>query len=346
MGGKVPGDNRRERMLPVTTYGLQLPNFTFARLPDAQLFDRVSSMAEAAESSGFSSLWVMDHFYQLPALGGPDQPMLEAYSLLGALSVVTREVSLGTLVTGVTYRNPAVLAKQVTTLDVLSGGRAWLGIGAAWHDEEHEGLGVDFPPAGERLDRLEEALQICRAMFREDRVSFEGRYYAVREARNVPRPIRPGGVPILVGGSGPRRTLRLVAQYADACNVSGGPETVRRHLEILEGHCADLGRDSGEIAKTRLGSLFLTGSPRESDTLLSSLAEHVGGETVQESMTVADRQTMAEKLGALASAGLDELIFNLPLASGPDDVGVAGQLLAETLEPRPAPFLKGATGEH
>ena len=168
----------------------------------------------------------MDHFWQLPALGGPDEPILEAYTLLGALAARTERVQLGTLVTGVTYRNPALLAKMVTTLDIISKGRAILGIGAAWYEPEHDGFGFDFPRAGERLDRLEEAVQICRALFRDDRPTFEGRYYSITDARNVPRPIRRGGPPIMIGGSGERRTLRLVAQYGDMCNVTGGPATV------------------------------------------------------------------------------------------------------------------------
>src|SRR6266446_6256383 len=152
----------------MTTFGFQIPGFRHAGAPDVEMFDRTLAHALAAEEGGFASVWVMDHFWQLPALGGPDEPILEAYTLLGALAARTERVRLGTLVTGVTYRNPALLAKIVTTLDVITSGRAILGIGAAWYDVEHEGLGVDFPPVGERMDRLEEALQICRAMFTED----------------------------------------------------------------------------------------------------------------------------------------------------------------------------------
>jgi len=166
-------------------FGLQIPNFT-PNEPTGALFDGVLDMATAAEESGFDSVWVMDHFYQLPPMGGPSQPMLDGYTLLGALAARTGRVRLGTMVTGVTYRNPAHLAKIVTTLDVISSGRAILGIGAAWYDVEHEGLGFEFPPAGERLDRLEEALQICRAMFTEEAPSFAGRYYRIHEATGWP----------------------------------------------------------------------------------------------------------------------------------------------------------------
>src|SRR6266478_327889 len=162
----------------MTLFGLQIPNFRPAA-PDAEMFDHTVARAAAAEHGGFDSLWVMDHFWQLPALGGPDEPILEAYTLLGALAARTSRVQLSTLVTGVTYRNPALLAKMVTTLDVISKGRAMLGIGAAWNESEHRGLGFDFPPVGERMDRLDEALSICRLMFTEDRPSFTGKHYRI-----------------------------------------------------------------------------------------------------------------------------------------------------------------------
>jgi len=249
-------------------FGLQLPNFTLGGGDDA-LFPRFLELATAGEEAGFSSLWVMDHLYQLPALGGADQPMLEAYTLLGALAARTERAELGTLVTGVTYRNPALLAKQVTTLDVISGGRAVLGIGAAWHDIEHVAFGYDFPSAGERLDRLEEAVQICRAMFTEPSVTFHGRYYRVDAVQNVPRPVRPGGPPIMIGGGGERRTLALVARYADRCNVSGDLDTVRHKLAVLRQHCSDAGRDPATITTTRLGSLFLAPTASAADETAS-----------------------------------------------------------------------------
>jgi F420-dependent oxidoreductase-like protein len=243
-------------------FGLQIPNFTTDETPGV-LFDGVAAMATAAEETGFDSVWVMDHFYQLPPMGGPSQPMLDAYTLLGALAMRTSKVRLGTMVTGVTYRNPAHLAKIVTTLDVLSAGRAILGIGAAWYDVEHEGLGFDFPPAGERLDRLEEALQICRAMFTEDAPSFDGRYYRIHEARNIPRPVQAGGPPILIGGGGERRTLRLVAQYADMTNMFGDAATLAHKVDVLHRHCEELGRDPSDITVSRLSTLVLTASAEE-----------------------------------------------------------------------------------
>jgi F420-dependent oxidoreductase-like protein len=182
--------------------GLQIPNFTYPATAPDRLFESVAAAAVAAEDAGADTVMVMDHFYQLPLLGPPDAEMLEAYTLLGGLAARTKRVKLGTLVTGVTYRNPAILAKIVTTLDVISAGRAFLGIGAAWYDVEHAGLGVDFPPVKERFERLEEALHICRAMFRGERPTFQGKHYAVAGAINSPAPVTPGGPPIIKGGQG------------------------------------------------------------------------------------------------------------------------------------------------
>src|SRR5215207_429185 len=185
----------------MTKFGLQLPNFTFSGVPDNEMFEHVAELAVAGEESGFDSVWVMDHFWQLPPLGGPSQPMLEGYTLLGGLAARTERVQLGTLVTGVTYRNPALLAKMVTTLDVISHGRAILGIGAAWYEPEHDGFGFPFPSDRERLHMLEEAVQICRALLRDERPTFEGRFYSTVDARNVPKPLQTSGPPIMIGGS-------------------------------------------------------------------------------------------------------------------------------------------------
>ncbi len=309
----------------MTTFGLQIPNFTFPGAPDESMFERVAQLANAGEESGFESVWVMDHFWQLPPLGGPSQPMLEAYTLLGALAARTRRVKLGTLVTGVTYRNPALVAKEVTTLDIVSAGRAILGIGAAWYEEEHVGLGFDYPPAGERLDRLEEALQICRAMFTEEAPSFTGKHYQIEKALNLPRPIQPDGPRIMVGGSGEKRTLRLVAQYADMCNIHGSPDTVRRLLGVLHAHCADVGRDPAEITTTRLGSLFLSSSPEEAEQTSGFLRDAAGDE-FSERFTVGEPAAVVDQVSALVDAGLDTLIFNLPFADAAT-VRRAGELL-------------------
>src|SRR6202011_1082082 len=195
-----PGMSATQPTAPL--FGYHMPNFSFAGVPPEELFDHVAALTQAAESAGFDLVTVMDHFYQIRGVGPETDPMLEAYSTLAALAVRTSRARLGTMVTGVTYRNPALLAKTVTTLDVISSGRAILGIGAAWNDEEHRGYGIDFPPARERLERLEEAIQICRAMFREGASTFKGMHYRIEEALTFPRPIQPGGPPILIGGGG------------------------------------------------------------------------------------------------------------------------------------------------
>jgi F420-dependent oxidoreductase-like protein len=309
----------------MTTFGFQIPGFRHAGAPDVEMFDRTLANALAAEEGGFSSVWVMDHFWQLPALGGPDEPILEAYTLLGALAARTERVQLGTLVTGVTYRNPAMLAKMVTTLDVVSHGRAILGIGAAWYDVEHAGYGFAFPTARERLDRLEEAVQICRAMFRDERPSFKGRYYETDDARNVPKPVQTGGPPIMIGGGGEKRTLRLVAQYADMCNVSGGPETVRHKLDVMRAHCADVGRDPSEIMTTRLGTLVLTEDADETGRVRGFLSG-LAGDQFAEQFTVGEADAVLHEVEAMLAAGIDCPIFNMPL-SDPETVAKAGALL-------------------
>lgn len=310
----------------MSRFGLQLPNFTFGG-PDTELFSRVVELARAGEEGGFSSIWVMDHLFQLPALGGVDQPMLEAYTLLGALAASTSTAELGTLVTGVTYRNPALVAKIITTLDVISGGRAVLGIGAAWHDVEHVAFGYDFPPAGERLDRLEEAVQICRAMFTEEAPTFHGRYYRIESVRNIPRPLQPGGPPIMIGGGGERRTLRLVAQYADRCNVSGDLDTVRHKLAVLRDHCADVGRDPATITTTRLGSLFLAPSAEAAEETRQMITSVAGADFVA-SATIGTADDVTEQVAAILDAGIDEPIFNLPYADAAT-VRQVGRLLTE-----------------
>src|SRR5688500_17823164 len=251
--------------------GLQLPNFTFPDRPAAELFDVIADAAQAAEESGFDTVFVMDHFFQLPMLGAPEQEMLEAYTLLGALAARTTTVDLATLVTGVTYRNPALVAKIVTTLDVISKGRAVLGIGAAWFQEEHEALGFEFPRTAVRFEQLEEALQICRQMFTERQSSFDGKHFRTTDAWSSPQPVREGGVPILIGGAGERKTLRLAAQYADASNFNRNFDEVGHKVEVLERHCADVGRDRSDIAVSALGTCVIGATHEDAVAALSEL---------------------------------------------------------------------------
>ena len=211
----------------------------------------LAAVARAADEGGLATLTMMDHWFQMENLGGPSAPMLEGYTSLGFLAGQTSRIELGLLVTGVTYRHPGLLAKIVTTLDVLSGGRAMLGLGAAWYEREHAGLGVPFPPLAERFERLEETLQVCRLMFAGGGGTHEGRHYQLAEAVNVPAPVRPGGPRVLLGGGGERKTLRLVAQHADACNLFGlPPDQIAHKLEVLDRHCADVGRDPVQIQRT------------------------------------------------------------------------------------------------
>jgi F420-dependent oxidoreductase-like protein len=252
--------------------------------------------------------------------------MLDSYTLLGALAARTTRVRLGTMVTGVTYRNPAHLAKIVTTLDVISAGRAILGIGAAWYDVEHEGLGFDFPPAGERLDRLEEALQICRAMFTEDAPSFTGRYYRIDEARNVPSPVQPGGPPILVGGGGEKRTLRLVARYADMMNIFGDAATVAHKVDVLRGHCKEFGRDPAEVTVSRLSTLVLTGSEAETESTRDFLRQVTSEEPTTSDIGTPDE--LVARVEELAAAGVEYFVFNMPTGT-PDTVRQVGDLLVD-----------------
>ncbi len=214
------------------------------------MFTRLAEAARAAEEAGFDAISVPDHVHQNRVGGGPASPMFEAYTVLGALALATSSATLFSLVSPVTLRAPGLLAKAVTTLDVISGGRAVLGVGAGWDAAEHEAYGIEFPGLGERFSRLDEELAICRAMFGTERAGFTGKFYAVRDAHNSPRPVR-GSIPVLVAGGGEKRTLDLVARYADACNVfAGDPADVRHKFDVLSRHCERIGRDPAEITKT------------------------------------------------------------------------------------------------
>jgi F420-dependent oxidoreductase-like protein len=252
--------------------GIHYANFTHPEW-ESRLTDRLTETARVADQGGAALFTVMDHYFQMEMLGGPPEPMLEGYTTLGYLAGQTSEVRLGLLVTGATYRHPGLLAKIVTTLDVLSHGRAMLGIGAAWYDREHRGLGVPFPPTGERFERLEETLQIVRQMWSDDDGAFEGKHFQLAETVCVPPPVQQPHPPVLVGGSGERKTLRLVAQYADACNLFGeSVDGVRHKLDVLRRHCDDVGRDYDSIDKTMIpGGADPLADP---DAFLKDMAEY------------------------------------------------------------------------
>jgi F420-dependent oxidoreductase-like protein len=309
--------------------GLQIPYFNFPGVEPDDLFERVSDIATTAEASGFDSLFVMDHLHQIPTVGPPTSWMLEGNTVLAALAARTSRANLGLMVGGVTYRNPALFAKTTTTLDVLSSGRAIFSIGAAWFEEEHRAYGFEFPPLPERLERLEDAVQIARAMFTHEQATFAGRHYRIDNAINSPQPIR-GDIPILIGGSGERKLLRIVARYADASNVFGDVERIRHLVDVLERHCDEVGRDPAEITKTRLGTLAIARTHEQAERkvqLLRARAQ-IPEERARMTLTVGDPDEVAEKIGALLGAGLDGLVFNLPDAHDLETVTLAGQTLA------------------
>jgi F420-dependent oxidoreductase-like protein len=228
--------------------GVQIPDFTVSSGP-AGLGAGLAAVGRAADEAGFGFIAVMDHFFQIGVIGPPEREMLEAYSTLAYLAGVTSRARLLTLVTGTVYRHPGILAKTVTTLDVLSGGRAWLGIGAAWNEEESRGLGIPFPPVAERFERLEETLRICLQMWRGDETPYRGKHYQLERPLNSPPALSRPHPPILIGGGGERKTLRFVARYAQACNLFPGPDLARK-LDVLRAHCDAEGRDYDEITKT------------------------------------------------------------------------------------------------
>ncbi len=314
----------------MTHFGLQLPSFTFADVSDDMLFERIAGIALAAEEAGFDSFWVMDHYHQIAAIGPTTDPMLEAYTLLAGVAARTSRIQLGAMVTGVTYRNPAFLAKVVTTLDVISSGRAILGIGAAWNEEESRAYGYPWPSAGERFERLEDALRICRSMFTQRESTVRGSVHHVEGAMNVPQPVRPGGPPILIGGGGEKKTLRLTARYADMWNGFGDAGTIRHKLEVLAEHCDAEGRDRSEIVATRLGTLIVADSAEDADRRRTKWQRDRGVDDDGLAMRLVwgDRDAVAEQAQAFLDAGLQGLVFNMPAGSTGEDVHRAGKALA------------------
>jgi F420-dependent oxidoreductase-like protein len=304
-------------------FGYHIPSFTFPGVAPDGLFDHVAGLAGAAEEAGFSLVTVMDHFYQIVGVGPETDPMLEAYSTLAAISQRTRHVHLGALVSGVTYRNPALLAKTVTTLDIVSGGRALLGIGAAWNDTEHDGYGFEFPRVGERMDRLDEALTIIRAMFTEERPTFDGVHYRIHDALNVPRPIQDGGPRIIVGGGGEQRTLRIAAKHADLTHwFPLGLEVLRRKNELLEGYCAEIGRDPATIERTMATPVLVAANEAAGRAMIEKLPV----ERRAHVQAVPPEQA-AERLRPYLDAGFTGFTFNNPLFSSPDTIAAVGDLL-------------------
>lgn len=319
----------------MTRLGYQIPNFNYPGVGPDGLFEAVARQAEAADRSGFDTVMVMDHFFQLPMLGPPENYMLECYSMLAALSQRTQQCRLGALVTGNTYRNPALLAKAVTTLDIVSGGRAQLGIGAGWFELEHDSLGFEFGTFSDRFRRLEEALQIILPLLRGERVSFEGDHYRVSDAFNSPPPI--GKIPVMIGGSGERKTFRMVAQYADESNLTASPEEIPQKLDALAARCAEVGRDRRELtvsmqrpvciapthdAAWEVGKSFFL----ERGLDLEALSEEDRAPFLA-LVTWGSPDEVAEELAGYLALGIDGLTLSLP-ANGHDPEIVS--LLGET----------------
>ena len=304
----------------VTRLGYQIPNFTYQGVAPADLFANVAAQARAADTSGFDTVMVMDHFFQLPMLGPPEREMLECYTLLGALSQATSTARLSALVTGNTYRNPAILAKIVTTLDIVSGGRAQLGIGAGWFELEHESLGIEFQTFTERFEKLEEALQIILPMLGDERPTFSGAHYQVRDAINRPAPL--SRIPVMIGGSGEKKTLRLVAQYADESNLTATLDEVPRKLDALAAHCERLERDRAEITVSLQRVCCIAPTHDQAMEELVAYGRGLGFdlETMDPEMrdgllalfTLGDPDEVGEQLTAALASGVDGFTCSMP----------------------------------
>ncbi len=324
----------------MTRLGYQIPNFTYPDVGADGLFDVVAQQAREADSSGFDTLLVMDHFFQLPMLGDPDEFMLECYALLSALARETSSVKLSALVTGNTYRNPAVLAKTLTTLDILSNGRAQLGIGAGWFELEHDSFGIEFGTFTDRFEKLEEALQVIVPMLRGERPSLDGKHYVMSNAINEPQPI--SHIPVMIGGGGEKKTLRMVAQYADESNIICAPHEVDRKLEALAGHCEALGRDRSEITVSWQKSACIAPTADEAKADMFAYFQRRGLDVASmpeeeqqvwmSNFTWGDPDTVAEQFAGALRPGLDGFTINMP-ANGHLEgrVEMLGQALAPVI---------------
>jgi F420-dependent oxidoreductase-like protein len=311
--------------LPVTL-DLHLPNFNYPGVESDQVFDKLVDIVTTAERSGFSSVSLMDHLHQISGVGPPENWMFEGSTMLAGLAARTSTISLGLLVGSVTYRNPAIAAKITTTLDIISGGRAWHGLGAGWFEAEHDAYGFAFPPLKERFERLEEALQVSRAMFTQSQVSHSGTHFTVTGAYNNPKPIR-GDIPILVGGSGERKTLRLVAQYADGCNLFGDAERLKHLLSVLEGHCETVGRDPAEITKTVMGQVLIAPTSAAAEAKQASLRDRGVPEARIAAAITGDPDTVGEHVQGLADAGAEGFTFSMPDVHELEGLELAGKTL-------------------
>jgi F420-dependent oxidoreductase-like protein len=310
---------------------LHVPNFNWPDTPPEAFFEKLVEIAKTAEDSGFSSISMMDHLHQIPPVGPADNWMMEGNAILAALAARTSTINLGLLVGGVTYRNPALVAKLITTIDIISRGRAVLGIGAAWFEAEHKAYGYDFPPLKERFERLEDALNITRRMFTEPVATYEGKHHRVEGAFNNPKPIR-GDIPILIGGSGERKTLRMVAQYADGSNLFGDVDHVKHLLGVLEAHCETFGRDPGEITKTRMGSMYIAPTHEAAEAKLApAIAVAADPDRARAQAFVGEPDEVAAQVQDYLDAGLDGITFTMPDVYDLESVALAGRTLSAVI---------------
>ena len=288
-------------------FGIQHPNFSYDGEGE-QIVESLRRIVSSAERLGYDSFWVMDHFHQIQNVGQPNEPMLEGWTTLGVLAGFTSKIRLGTMVTGNVYRHPAVLAKIGATLDVLSKGRLFMGIGAGWNEEEATAYGIPFPATKERFQRLEEAVQIITLMWTEEKANFNGHFYKIRDAYCNPKPIQKPHPPILIGGSGERKTLKLVAKFADACNLFGSAATVKRKLDILRDHCRNVGRDYNSILKTRLGVVIMDKDKAAVDRRVSDRFKNVPESFRTEFATVGTPEEVRRQVEAFKDAGIEYFI--------------------------------------
>ncbi|GAB23497.1 putative oxidoreductase [Gordonia polyisoprenivorans NBRC 16320 = JCM 10675] len=316
----------------MTRLGYQIPNFTYPDTAPDQLFPTITKQAVEAENSGFDTVLVMDHFYQLAMLGEPDEPMIECYTLLAALAQHTSRVRLSALVTGNTYRNPTLLAKIVTALDLVSAGRAQLGIGAGWFELEHDSLGYEFGTFTDRFEKLEEALQIILPMLRGERPSLAGKWYQVSDAVNSPAPLNR--IPVMIGGGGERKTLRMVAQYADESNLICGVDEIGRKLDALAQHCERLGRDRSEIVVTLQTSACVAPTHEQAQQEFDAyVARNPRAEARRGGAIIGSPEEVAQRFSALLDTGIDGVTVNAP-ANGhiPGRVDLLGRTLAPLIK--------------
>jgi F420-dependent oxidoreductase-like protein len=287
-------------------FGLQHPNFTFDG-EGPQIVEKLRNLVLLAESHGFDSFWVMDHFHQIRNVGELQEPMLEGWTTQSVVAGFTSRIKLGTLVSGIVYRHPSVLAKVGASFDVLSKGRLIMGIGAAWNVDEATAYGIPFPPVGERMKRLEEAVQIIRKMWTEERVTFSGKFYEIRNAYCNPKPIQKPHPPIMIGGGGERRTLKIVARYGDACNIFGSVETVKKKLAILREHCRTVGREYDSIVKSKLGRIVIDKDKEKVMEAIKGMTE----ERRREYAIYGTPEEVRRQVEAFRDAEIEYLIVNL-----------------------------------